>query len=375
MSRLPGFVGGSNYTRSLNISAERTINYVLEAPGSGLPKVQASLYGRPGCRPYVAAGNGPIRAMFTQDDLSWAISGTYFLEIFASQTVLVRGTVADDGNPATIDSNGGPDKSGGHQLFIVSGGLGYIYDLVSRSFTQITAAGFPSPAFMGGYLNNKFIVLKGQSNQFNICNLNDGTKWDALDVAEVSQWPGNVTSVNISHQELWPFSSTKVNPWYDSGASFPLQPIPGASIEHGVYAPWSVQRLDNTLLWLSETAEGGGLVVRADGYNPTIISPVAVNTALQAIPDLWNAIAWTCQVDGHSFYCLYAANADTTWVYDLSNQTWAEWAIWNTTTMAWAPHIGRCHTFAFGKHLVGDRQSGTIYEMSFDFYSDVLRLT
>jgi hypothetical protein len=26
------------------------------------------------------------------------------------------------------------------------------------------------------------------------------------------------------------------------------------------------------------------------------------------------------------------------------------------------PYLGRCHVYAFGKHLVGDRQSGTIYE-------------
>jgi hypothetical protein len=375
MSRFPGLVGPSNVTRSVNIDSERTINYVLEAPGAGGPKVQASLYGRPAVTPWLAVASGPHRAAFYQDGRAWVISGIYFAEVFASQTVTIRGIVAADANPATISSNGGADGSGGHQLFVVSGGFGYIFDLVSNAFTTITAAAFPLPCLMGGFLDNYFIALKGQSDQFNLSNLNDGLTWDALDVAEISQWPGNILALIVSHQELWPFSATKVNPWYDSAASFPLQPVPGASIEHGILAPWSLQGLDNTLLWISQTLQGGAVVVRADGYNPKIISPVAVNTALQRIPNVEDTIAWSCQIDGHAFYCLYAAENDTQWVYDLSNDSWSEWGHWNTNTMVYEPFVARTHMFAFGKHLVGDRQSGTLYELSFSAYIDTVRLT
>jgi hypothetical protein len=49
---------------------------------------------------------------------------------------------------------------------------------------------------------------------------------------------------------------------------------------------------------------------------------------------------------------------------------WAERGIWDSARLRWTPHIGRCHCFAFGKHLVGARNTGTIYEMSQNFYTD-----
>ena len=370
MSRLPGFCGPSNITRSRNVDDERTVNYVWEAPQVGAPKVPSSLYGRPGRRPWVTLGSGPVRAIYTQDTQAWAVSGGLFVELFSTQTAIVRGTVAVNGNPATISSNGGPDGSGGHQLFITAGGFGYVYDLVAQTLTEITDPGFPLPALMGGFLNEKFIVLKDQSNQFNTSNLSDGSTWDALDVAEVSQWPGRVLAINISHNELWPFSMTRVNPWYDSGASFPLQPVLGAMIEFGVLWPWTVQRIDNTLFWVSQTEQGGAVVVRADGYSAKIISPPAINTLLQRLPADTAARGWTCQMDGHAFYVLYLPTNDTSLVYDVSTEQWVEWALWDSDNFRWLPQFAQCHAFAFGKHLIGDPVSGTIYDLSFDYYAD-----
>jgi hypothetical protein len=39
----------------------------------------------------------------------------------------------------------------------------------------------------------------------------------------------------------------------------------------------------------------------------------------------------------------------------------------NNVEDAWLP---RCHAYAFGEHLVGDRTSGKIYRMDISIYSD-----
>lgn len=370
MARFPGFIGPTNVNQSINVDCERTINGVYEVPGAGNPVVSASIYKRPGVRPFVALGTAPIRALFYQDGRCFGISGLLFCEILASQTRIVRGTVAADGNPATICSNGGSDGSGGHQLFIVSGGHGYIFDLVANTLTEITADGFPTPCAMGTFIDGYFIALKSQSNQFNISNLEDGLLWDALDVAQIEQWPGNIVSLVASHGELWPFSSTKTQPWYDSAATFPFQPIPGSSMEYGCLAPWSVAGVDNTLFWLATNHNGGAMVMKAQGYTPTRISTHAIETTLQRLPRVDDAIAWTCQMDGHLFYVLYVPANDTTLVYDVANGQWTEWAEWDSDRIIWLPFVGRCHTFAFGKHLVGDRRTGLVYDLSFSYYSD-----
>jgi hypothetical protein len=369
MSRLPGFVDQSNIARSVDIDVERTVNLVWEASAAN-PKVPASLYSRPGIAPWVDLGMGPVRELYTQDDRVFGVGGTRFVELFAGQTAVIRGTVVADGNPATICSNGGSDGSGGHQLFIVSGGHGYIFDLVANTLTEITAEGFPRPALMGFFLDGYFGVLKTASNQFNLSHLEDGLTWDALDVAELSQQPGWVLSVIVSHNQLWPFTVSRVNPWYDSGATFPLQPVLGADMQVGILAPWSAAVMDNTLYWLGQTLAGGAQVFLADGYSAKRISTHALETRLQGLPQVSDAVAWTCQLDGHSFYVLYLAHNDTHWVYDAASQRWTEWAHWDSDAEVWTPFRGRCHTFGFGTHLVGDFATGMIYALSNALYTD-----
>ena len=72
---------------------------------------------------------------------------------------------------------------------------------------------------------------------------------------------------------------------------------------------------------------------------------------------------------GHSFYVLTFPTANKTLVYDASIQD---------TDMAWSVretyNLGRdratCHAFAFNKHLVGDSQSGKIFELDENTHTD-----
>jgi hypothetical protein len=75
-------------------------------------------------------------------------------------------------------------------------------------------------------------------------------------------------------------------------------------------------------------------------------------------------------MDGHAFYVLYLPTNDTSLVYDVSTEQWVEWALWDSDNFRWLPQFAQCHAFAFGKHLIGDPVSGTIYDLSFDYYAD-----
>jgi hypothetical protein len=70
------------------------------------------------------------------------------------------------------------------------------------------------------------------------------------------------------------------------------------------------------------------------------------------------------------FYWVVCDDLPWTWVYDVSEQLWHKRAIWNTDTAVWMPYVAGSHMFAFGKHLVGDRATDTIYELSSAFYDD-----
>lgn len=369
--RYPGFVGPSNPSRSANVDLERTINYFAEIIGAGTPKVDRTFYACPGLAPFVVLPEGPVRGLFYQDGRAFAVAGVHLYELFATQTYTVRGAVAAGNDPATLVSNG----TAGHQLFVVSGGLGYIFDLNTLAFAQIVADGFPNPCVMGAFADSYFLALQGQSNQYAVSALLDGTAWDALSVAQVSESSNAVLAFIVDHREIWLFGSKTTEIWYDSGdPSFPFQPIQGTFIEQGIIAPFSAGKLDNTVIWLGGDERGAGIVWKAEGYTPKRISTHAVESVIQGLPTYRNALAWTYQQDGHGFYVLYLPNADTTWVYDVAAQSWHERARWNDQTQLFEPHFGRCHAFGFGKHLVGSRLDGCVYEMSLGFYHDALIL-
>lgn len=385
MPEFPGFIGASHELWSPNADAERTINLypeILVAPGAQ-GKSRMALYGTPGVKPFAQLGGGPIRAIFYQDDQLFAIAGPRLYELTRNGGLIYRGAVRDDGRPASISSNG----PAGGQLFITSGGYGYIFNFNVNTLTTLTGTvpGFPVPDYstpytprgvlMGAFCDGYFIALIDQSIMFQISSLEDGTEWDALDFAAVSASSDEIKALAVDHRELWLFGSKTTSVWYDSGnAGFPFQPISGAHIEHGIIAPWSVTRLDNTLFWVGGDERGAGIVWRAQGYTPQRVSTHAVEHALAECERMDNAIAWAYQERGHSFYVLYLPNWDTTWVYDVATQQWHERAHWDPTLMRWIPHVGRCYAYGWRKHLVGDRQSPTIYEMDQNTLEDELIL-
>src|SRR5690606_1856057 len=151
--RLSAFaVGPSNVSRSISQDGEELINWYQERPDAGTPKSPLGGFPTPGLEVFADLDAAPVRGLWAQDGRCFAVAGTAFYEIHANQTETARGTVAMDANPATIHSNG----SAGKQLFIVSGGKGYIYNLTDNTLTEITDDGFPTPALMGEYVDSYF---------------------------------------------------------------------------------------------------------------------------------------------------------------------------------------------------------------------------
>lgn len=348
------------------MSAERSVNWYVEAAGVGTPRVKYALYPTPGLKLFAWVPNGPIRALFAQDGRVFCVSGTTFFELLSNRTGVARGYVDVDNFPATISSSG----QGGNQLFITSAGTGYIFNLVTSAFTKIVDADFPDPVVSGLYFDGSFIALEGGTGAFFLSDPEDGLTWSGLDFGIEVQFSDTVVAMTKTHDNLWLFGTRNTGPWYNSGdSSFAYKPIPGSLIEHGIQAPWSAVELDNTVFWLGQDENGGGVVWRADGYRPVKVSSTAVDFALSQATNLSQAIAWGYQQQGHIFLMLYVPSLPTTWVYDVTTQLWHERGVWDTRLMQYVPDLGRCHCFGFERNLVGDRQSGAVYAMSLDYPS------
>jgi hypothetical protein len=378
---LDNLVGPANRLRSVIADADETINFIVESTAPGDAKVPAYLRGTPGLVPFVILPTSHVRGLFEINGRVFAVGGAVFYEINADGTATAYGSVANDNQPVSMDSNG----TAGFQVCIIAGGQGYIFSLSTNTLAQITDPDFPENARMVTYIGGYFVVMQGRgSRSFSWSTRFDGLDWDVLDVAEVSETAGAITGILRNHFELWIVGGSETEVYVLSGdPNNVFAPYQGVLIEIGTIARFSIQRVDNSLMWLTSDARGIGMVVRMDQFVPRKVSSFAVDYDLQqaltlALP---YAIGLAFQMDGHIFYALMFrqdsdvdTELDHCWLYDLTMDRWTKWAHWNANTATWEPHRGSCYTTSvlFGVHLMGDRLSGAIYRMSFDITDEEL---
>jgi len=352
-------LGSSYVARSVNAADNRMVNLFPEiVPEAG--KEPAFLNRAPGLRRLATLGVGPVRGMWQFGNYGYAVSGTTLYRVDTDWATTVLGTVSGSG-PVSMADNG-------TQLFIAANGPGYIYNASTGVFAQITDPDYPG-AVTVGYLDGYFVFNEPNSQKIWITSLLDGTSVDPLDFASAEGNPDNVTAILSNFREIWVFGTNSIEVWYDSGSSdFPLQRIQGAYNELGCAAAFSIAKMDNGVFWLGQDARGRGMVYRANGYTGQRISTHAVEWHIQSYGNISDAIAYSYQQDGHSFYVLTFPSADRTWVYDVATSAWHERAGWSGS--AFTRHRGNCRMSFNNEIVVGDYQNGNIYAFDLDVYAD-----
>jgi hypothetical protein len=351
---------GSTYVaRSVNAADSRMVNLFPELVPEG-GKEPAFLQRAPGLRLLATLGTGPIRGLWQFGGFGYAVSGNTLYKITTAWTATALGTIAGTG-PVSLSDNG-------TQLFVAANGPSYIYNASTNIFSQITDPDFPG-AVTVGFIDGYFVFNEPNSQKVWVTSLLDGSTVDPLDFASAEGSPDGLVSLVVSNREIWLFGTNSTEVWYDAGtADFPLQRIQGASNELGCTAAYSVAKMDNTVFWLGADARGRGMVYRANGYVGQRISTHAVEWHIQQYGNLSDAIGYTYQQDGHSFYVLIFPQANTTWVYDLATQAWHERAGWHNG--AFTRHRSNCQMAFNSEIVVGDFENGNIYAFDLDVYAD-----
>jgi hypothetical protein len=352
-------LGSAYVARSVNAAGARMVNIFPEVvPEAG--KEPAFLQRAPGLRLLATVGLGPIRGMWTFNGYGYVVSGNSLYKLDTAYAATLLGTIAGTG-PVSMSDNG-------TQLFVAANGPSYIYNATTNVFAPITDPDFPG-AVTVGFLDGYFVFNEPNSQKVWVTSLLDGLSVDPLDFASAEGSPDGLISLIVDHREAWLFGTNSVEVWYDAGnADFPLQRIQGAFNEIGCIAPYSVAKLDNSLFWLGADARGRGVVYRANGYTGQRVSTHAVEWQIQQYGNLSDALAYTYQQDGHSFYVLIFPTANTTWVYDAATQAWHERAGWNNGSFT--RHRSNCQMAFNSEVIVGDFENGNIYAFDLDDYSD-----
>jgi hypothetical protein len=352
-------LGQAYVARSINAADNRMVNLFPEAiPNEG--KEAGFLNRAPGLSLLTTVGTGPVRGLWSFEGYMYAVSGNTLYKINSSYTATALGAIAGTGQVSMSDN--------GTQLFVAANGPSYIYNSQTNVFQKITDPDFPG-ALTVSYLDGYFIFNEPNSQKIWVTSLLDGLSVDPLDFASAEGSPDGLVAVIVNNREAWLFGTNSIEVWYDAGTpDFPLARIQGASNEIGCAAAFSVAKLDNSIFWLGQDARGRGIVYRNNGYTGVRASNHAIEWQIQQYGDISNAIAYTYQQDGHSFYVLTFPTVQKTWVYDVVTQSWHERAGWsNGNFIRYRPN---CQTTYNNEVILGDYESGNLYAYDLDVYAD-----
>lgn len=357
-------LGASYVARSVNAADNRMINLFPEVIPEG-GKEPGFLNRAPGLTLLTTVGTGPIRGTRSFGGYLYVVSGRRLYKLDTAWTITEIGLVNDSTDPVSMSDNG-------VQLFVACNGPSFIYNSTTLAYAQITDVDFPG-ALTVAYLDGYFVFIEPDSQRVWVTSLLDPFSIDPLDFASAEGSPDDLISMIVDHSEVWLFGTNTVEVWYDSGATdFPLQRIQGAFNELGCAATFSVAKLDNSLFWLGADERGQGIIYRNNGYTGQRVSTHAVEWQIQQYETISDAVAYTYQQDGHSFYVISFPTAGKTWVYDVATNAWHERAGW--TNGEYVRHRGNTQTFYNGYNVIGDYQNGNIYYYNLSQYSDHNRI-
>jgi hypothetical protein len=360
--RFVGFIGPTYTLSSVNVDCQRCINFYpeLNELGTGKDKEIASLVGAPGLKLFATVGLGPHRgSWFSSKGVQYIVSKNKFYSVASDGTATELGTLATSSGQVSMADNS-------LQLVIVDGPNGYVWDLTALTFTQISDPNWLG-ADMVAYQDGYFMFNQPNSRHWYLTDINSVSFLG--DIASKTGASDNIVAIVSDHRNVWLFGSQTTEVWFETGANdFPFQRIDGAFIETGCAAAFSVAKMDGTVIWLGRDKLGAGTVYMASGFQPVRISTQAVEEAIQGYSVISDAVAWSYQDGGHEFYVLNFPSANATWVFDTQTKLWHERGWFSEGTLQ--RHRAVTHSYAFGKHLVGDHENGNLYELTREALSD-----
>lgn len=359
-----GFVGPSYTAISPVIDDEVAMNCYVELSESQGAATPQALLQTPGRKVFSTLPEGAVPGGFTVNGRTFFAASNLW-ELDASGAQINRGSL---GAAPTLVTRITANET---QLVVSNNGDLFVLTLSTNVFTPVNMAQFNGPVLTIDFADGYIIAVLQNSHTFQVSALEDATTWSGLDIATLSYFPDNIVSMICDHRQIQ-FSSAKKSLWYyNGGAGFPVFiPIQGAFAEVGSGATFSITQADESVFWLSQDERGSLVAMVANGFNGQRVSTHAVEFAWQQFKTSADAISWTYQENGHTFWLIYFPTANQTWVYDIASQLWHQRGYWIEANGSYIADRGICHTFNFGLHLVGDWASGNVYILSSKYLDD-----
>lgn len=193
-----------------------------------------------------------------------------------------------------------------------------------------------------------------------------------LDFALKDSSTDNLVTLEEQNREAWLIGERTTEVWYNAGNSpgVTFARLPGVGPQMGCAAKHSIARCGQALIWLGRNEQGQNYVVASNQYSWTKLSTHAVDVAIASYTIVSDAIGYGYVENGHLFYVLTFPTADVTWVFDVTTKAWHKRLSYDPVAGVFHRHRSNSFMNFADMNVVGDYQSGQLYQMSRAYYTD-----
>ena len=382
--------GSYNNLQTPSIDGERSINifeYVdvrakkqkIMLPTSGLLNSAVSFDG----------ASGGFRRSFRFNGFTYHVIGNQFWEVDSSTNVAtLRGTLTTITGYVGMDAN---TNSAGlpYEIMFVDGAHGYIYNTITKAnAVQITDASFPANPVDCCTLDNFFVVVQGNTPNFQLSSFGEGLDWGSnpgsvLQLGTVSTHAGTLVACRTLHRRLFLFTAYFTEVWENAGlgTNLPFRRNNTLLMEYGTPAPGSISVSFDMMCFLSQTKGGLGSVMMVRGtesmpistpaldaqlniYNGVIVNPSLGTTG---VSDAWGELV---KDSSFIFYRLNFTSANATYVYNatMSTQDNSRWH--EEQDLYGNRHPGQTSVYVNGNLYYGNYKGPILYIASSEFLTN-----
>lgn len=353
MPTIPLNLTGSTYkSRSLPLSAQVTRNLYPELVDNEAAKSKFVLQSFPGMKLF-GSSSGTDRGQFEHLGTVYRVLSTTLYSVDSSGVHTSLGTIA--GTARCIFDGIGSNV-------VIANGSGKVYEYDGATVAEITDSDLEAPLCVA-HINNQ-IIFDGDGGRFATSDVGDATSINGLNYASAESNADDLIRPYVFNQLVYMMGDKTIEPWHNSGiGNPPFDRVEGGIIPVGLLARYSVANNDRFMYFLGD--DNG--IYRIEGVaNAIKVSTIAIDRTIAEFTTVDDATGWCFSLEGQNFYKITFPSSDKSFCYAETSNQWFELS----SGIDAGRHRASSHAFAFRRNLIGDVDSGNLYEWDIDTFTD-----
>lgn len=258
------------------------------------------------------------------------------------------------------------------KIILTNGRKTYTYNQASGLSAALSTidADFPPIAVKGwAYLNGYSYVMTSAAviQQSELNSVDTAASWNPLNFLTAQIEPDNGVFLTKQLVYVVALKEWTVEYFFDAGnaTGSTLGPVQGMKVNYGCASGDSVQRINDTLLFICSSQAASNQVAMLYQGQITIVSTPAIDRLL-ANAILSTVYSWQLAINGHSFYVVTIVSSNITLVYDITQDLWCQWT---DKSGNYLPIVSSTYD-SLGRHILQHESNGKLYYMNSTYNLD-----